>query len=278
MSAIGMLTPGSRYEEMIVEKFKNTQALKKARIHPFNVLVALSTYGKGKGELGSLTWKPNVAILEALDDAFYATFKFVEPTNKRYLLALDVSGSMWCGAVNGSRSVQPGYAAAALSLVTAATEEHCDFIGFSGELVPLAIEPEMTVAEVEDVMRSVPTGGTDCSLPMVYAMERNTLYDVFVVYTDCDTSGIRYTPADELREYRQRSGIADAKLIVVGMTSNGFSIADPDDPNMLEMAGFDSNGPQVMKDFIGGSMTEGRAVHPSHDVPNVGGDDQMETN
>ena len=278
MTAIGMLTAGSKYEEMIVEKFKNVEVLKKARIHPFNVLVALSTYGKGKGDLGSLTWNPNVAILEALDDTFYATFKFVEPTNKRYLLALDVSGSMWWGAVNGSRSVQPGYAAAALSLVTAATEEHCDFIGFSGELVPLAINPEMTVTEVEAVVRNVPMGGTDCSLPMVYAMEHKKQYDVFVVYTDCETTGIKYTPADKLREYRQRSGIADAKLIVIGMTSNGFSIADPDDPNMLDMPGFDSNGPQVMKDFIGGSITEGRAVHPSRDAANVGGDDQMETN
>ena len=106
----------------------------------------------------------------------------------------------------------------------------------------------------------------------------NKLYDVFVVYTYCETSGIKYTPADKLREYWQHSGIADAKLIVIGMTSNGFSIADPDDPNMLDMPGFDSNGPQIMKDFIGGFITEGRAVHESGGFTNTGGDDQMETN
>jgi 60 kDa SS-A/Ro ribonucleoprotein len=43
-------------------------------------------------------------------------------------------------------------------------------------------------------------------------------------------------------------GIA-AKLIVVGMTSNGFSIADPEDAGMLDVVGFDTAVPQVMADF-----------------------------
>ena len=41
-----------------------------------------------------------------------------------------------------------------------------------------------------------------------------------------------------------------AKLIVVGMTSNGFSIADPDDAGSLDVVGFDSAVPSVMADFV----------------------------
>ena len=114
MSSIGMLTRGSSHERTITNKLENLEALKKARIHPFNVLVALLTYKKGKGDVGSLTWSPNRAVLQALDDAFYLTFKLVEPTNKRYLLAVDVSGSMYFGPVNGCKSITPGMAAAAL--------------------------------------------------------------------------------------------------------------------------------------------------------------------
>ncbi|KAI0234239.1 60 kDa SS-A/Ro ribonucleoprotein, partial [Lamellibrachia satsuma] len=265
MSAIGMLRPGSSHEAMIVSKFKDKEVLRRARIHPFNVLVALHTYKNGRGDLGSLTWIPNAAVMEALDAAFYQTFKFVEPTNKRYLLALDVSGSMFWGSVIGSRSIQPGSAAAALSLVTAATETHCEFVGFSDCMEPLAISPDMALPEVEQAMQHVSMGGTDCSLPMVYAREKKKLFDVFVVYTDCETNG-RQCPAEALRQYRRQSGISDAKLIVCAMTSNGFSIADPDDPNMMDMAGFDSNGPQVMRDFVGGSITAGRSVHAEVDA------------
>ncbi len=42
-----------------------------------------------------------------------------------------------------------------------------------------------------------------------------------------------------LRDYRKKTGIA-AKLVVVGMVSNGFSIADPDDGGMLDVVGFDA--------------------------------------
>ena len=266
MTAIGMLTPGTKHEKTIVRRLKNREFLKKARIHPFNVLVALTTYKNGQGDLGNLTWEPNAAIMEALDDAFYYTFKFVEPTNKRYLLAVDVSGSMFWGGVNGSRCLQPGTAAAALSLVTAETEQHCDFVGFSHQLVDLPIRKGLTLPQVEYVIQHMPMGGTDCSQPMTYARQHNKQYDVFVIYTDCETRVHEVTPAAALRQYRQHSGIHDAKLIVVAMTSNEFTIADPDDPNMMDMAGFDSNGPQVMKDFVGGSITEGRAVHESGGV------------
>ena len=52
-----------------------------------------------------------------------------------------------------------------------------------------------------------------------------------------------------LSQYREKMGIR-AKLIVVGMTSNGFSIADPDDPGALDVVGFDSAVPSVMAAFV----------------------------
>jgi 60 kDa SS-A/Ro ribonucleoprotein len=53
-----------------------------------------------------------------------------------------------------------------------------------------------------------------------------------------------------LRDYRERLGIA-AKLVVVAMASNGFSIADPYDAGMLDVVGFDAATPQLLGDFIG---------------------------
>jgi 60 kDa SS-A/Ro ribonucleoprotein len=72
--------------------------------------------------------------------------------------------------------------------------------------------------------------------------------DVFVVYTDSETWFGNVHPAVALRRYRQRMGIA-AKLVVVGMVANRFSIADPDDGGMLDVVGFDTAAPRVMQDF-----------------------------
>ncbi|KAK2157726.1 hypothetical protein NP493_1857g00014 [Ridgeia piscesae] len=254
MSSIGMLTRGSSHERTITNKLENLEALKKARIHPFNVLVALLTYKKGKGDVGSLTWSPNRAVLQALDDAFYLTFKLVEPTNKRYLLAVDVSGSMYFGPVNGCKSITPGMAAAALSLVTARTERQCEIVGFSHELVPLAIGDHMKLPDVETAMRRVRMGRTDCSLPMQYALQHKKKFDVFIVYTDNETNCGYIHPSEALRDYRKWSGVTDAKLIVCAMSVSDFSIADPDDANMMDMPGFDTNGPEVMRTFVMGEM------------------------
>src|SRR5262249_14591993 len=95
---------------------------------------------------------------------------------------------------------------------------------------------------------ALPMGGTDCALPVLYALARNIPVDVFVVLTDSETWAGGIHPSQALRRYRERTGIP-AKLIVVGMVSNGFSIADPNDPGMFDVVGFDSATPQVMADF-----------------------------
>lgn len=254
MTAIELLVEGSDETKLVCNKLADVSALKAAKIHPFNVLVALYTYKKGKGDKGKLTWTPVESINTALDRAFYSSFKFVEATGQRYLLALDVSGSMTWGGVNGSNSLTPRDASAALSLVTAKTEQVCDFVAFSDNLVPIDVNKDMVLSTFIETVERIPMGGTDCALPMIWAKKQNKMYDVFVVYTDCETWAGTIHPAEALRQYRQHSGIWNAKLIVCAMTSNEFTLADPEDPGMLDMAGFDANGPEVMKNFVQGLL------------------------
>ena len=75
MSAIGLLKPLSNHADIVCKRLKDETLLRKARIHPFNVLVALKTYESGKGDKGKLTWEVNQTIVGALDDAFYKSFK-----------------------------------------------------------------------------------------------------------------------------------------------------------------------------------------------------------
>jgi 60 kDa SS-A/Ro ribonucleoprotein len=100
----------------------------------------------------------------------------------------------------------------------------------------------------------IPMGGTDCALPMIYARENNIPVDVFVIYTDSETWYNRAIhPVQALREYRKAMDIA-AKLIVVGLVANNFSIADPNDAGMLDVVGFDSAAPGIMSDFARGRV------------------------
>jgi len=84
---------------------------------------------------------------------------------------------------------------------------------------------------------------------MVWALQNKIKAEVFVVYTDSETWAGNIHPVQALRQYRDKMGIP-AKLIVVGMVSNGFSIADPNDGGMLDVVGFDTSVPSVMRGFI----------------------------
>jgi 60 kDa SS-A/Ro ribonucleoprotein len=138
--------------------------------------------------------------------------------------------------------------AAALAMTTMRTERNWHVMAFADGLRPLPLTATMSLSEVLRHTRIVNFGGTDCALPMLYALEQGLGVDVFVVLTDNETWAGKVHPTVALREYRRKTGIP-AKLIVVGMTATGFSIADPNDGGMLDVVGFDSAAPAVMADF-----------------------------
>jgi 60 kDa SS-A/Ro ribonucleoprotein len=253
MTRVGVVAPGSAATERVVEQLADVERLRAARVHPIAVLAALRTYQAGRGVRGQATWTPVAQVVDALDAAFYAAFGNVERTGRRVLLALDVSASMTWGDVAGVPGLTPRTASAAMALVTAATEPRHETVAFQHQLTPLAISPRQRLDDAIRTVSDLPFGGTDCALPMLYAMEREREVDTFVIYTDSETWAGAVHPAEALREYRRRSGI-DARLVVVGMVSNGFSIADPGDPGMLDVVGFDAATPALIAGFAKGSF------------------------
>jgi len=248
MSEIGLISPMSDGEKFVVARLADGEGLKSARVHPLQILLAQSVYAGGHGLRGSLAWTVSQKVIDALNEAFYLSFKFVEPTGKRRLIGLDVSGSMSSGNVSGT-PLTPREAACALSLVTARTEQDWHIMAFSRGFIPVDISPKERLDDVVRKTAALPFEGTDCSLPVLYALEKKIPVDAFEVYTDSETYAGRMHPKQALDQYRQKTGIP-AKLVVVGLVSNGFSIADPNDAGMMDVVGFDSSAPQLMANFI----------------------------
>src|ERR1051325_1842258 len=113
----------------------------------------------------------------------------------------------------------------------------------------VSLSPRMRLDAVIEKVRAIPMGGTDCSLPMVWARRNKLNVAGFITYTDSETWAGNIHPAQALRQYRDEF-VGDAKALVVGMTSNGFSLADPNDRGMLDVVGFDTNAPAVIADFV----------------------------
>jgi 60 kDa SS-A/Ro ribonucleoprotein len=246
MTSIGALTPLGAETSVVAARLADATAIRKARLHPFAILQALAVYRSGGGMRGGLSWTPIGRIVDALDTAFQRAFATVTPSGRRTLIALDVSGSM--GSPFGGSPLSVREAAAAMAMVTMRTEPAWHVVAFSQGMVPLDLSAADSLADVVRKTSGLPFDGTDCAQPMLYAARRKLSVDTFIVYTDNETWAGSVHPVEALARYRAASGIA-AKLIVVGMTSTGFSIADPDDGGMLDVVGFDASAPAVMADF-----------------------------
>ena len=248
MTEVGLLSEGAAAVRTVVDRLRDRDRLRKARVHPLHLLLAHAVYVKGAGVRGKLTWTPVRAISSALEEAFYAAFSWAPAARKPLMLGLDVSGSMGWGRVAGT-PLTPREAAAAMALVTVSREPHVELRAFQDRLVPLRWGKAPTLAQAVAATQNLPFGGTNAALPMLAALEEGLQVEGFVVYTDNETWAGQTHPMEALDRYRQATGIA-AKLIVVGMTSTGFTIADPEDGGALDVVGFDASAPAVMTDFL----------------------------
>jgi 60 kDa SS-A/Ro ribonucleoprotein len=246
MTAIGALNRLGAEVGSVVERLGDGDELKRARLHPFTILQALAVYRNGRGVRGELAWSPVGAIVDGLDAAFYQAFHAVEPTGKRTFIGLDVSSSM--RARLGGTVLTAAEGAAAIAMVTMRREPQWHVMGFADGLRDLKLSARDSLTDVMRKTASLNFGRTDCALPMLHAAREGLEVDVFQVITDNETWAGTIHPVAALREYRRKTGIA-AKLVVIGMTSTGFSIADPDDGGMLDVVGFDSAAPSVIADF-----------------------------
>jgi 60 kDa SS-A/Ro ribonucleoprotein len=411
---IQSLTPTVKH---ICDRITDAADIKRTRIHPYTILVAMMTYKKGHGDKGGLTWSHNIHILEALDKAFKLAFQNITPTGKRIKIALDVSGSMSSAFCTGTPVVSCAVASVAMMMMTGfrprtadssalltapgaspppaigcattvpesvaggrnplwkttqlpdgrtlyentktnecqftkppstpsvsagggnapgatpipsrgggtpgrtpptiaqykATKKYLGYpdaqepatasrpppphFGYSSAYYPPpppyipylypALNPPSNVTicafsdtltditkavigymdattdpttglptmTIDDALKLVelPFSATDCSLPMIQALQNKEQVDAFVIYTDNETYAGQIHPQVALEQYRAATGI-NAKLIVVGMTSNCLTIADPKDLNTLNLAGFDTATPRLINDFISGGV------------------------
>ena len=282
MSRVGLLVPGSQASRDVIAKLGNAEVIRRSRLHPMAFLFAMKTYASGHGHRGAGLWAPVSGVVDALDKAFHDSFPNVQPSGKRVLIGLDISGSMDTTFLGGGKLISCRTAAAALALVAAATDPSVMIGGFTaieawrtGGVFAVnnffrsqLADPDVTnikgfswldisgrrrLDDVIEYTKGLPLGPTDVSLPIRFAIQEGLEFDAFHIYTDNQTWAGPEHPTQSLRRYRDRTGI-DARLCVVSLTSGGASIADPDDPMQMDVVGMDPGTPEVLRAFTRGEL------------------------
>jgi 60 kDa SS-A/Ro ribonucleoprotein len=199
----------------ILAKLADAEGLSRARIHPYAVLLARSMYGRGKGDKGSLEWKPDMEIIEALDTVFERMLGIPEPAwtlvdegvppgaQRVVVQAIDVSGSMAWSPVAGAEVLDARTAACALAYITAKrSDEDVKTIGFGNEvqeLTGLASADSLTTAM--NVANSFNEGSFDVVLILDLTASMSTWISAAQRYIVkiIDTLGKWFRDSDRLR-------------------------------------------------------------------------------
>jgi 60 kDa SS-A/Ro ribonucleoprotein len=246
LSKADLLTPGDEVFTRTISQLGNVEALKKARVHPVSLLIALKTYQQGHGTFGHNSWPVVPQVADALNEAFYKAFNAVEPLNKNLLIAVDVSGSMSANVV-GTPNFSAAEAAACMALVTARTEPNHTLLAFDTVYHPWTISAHQ---RLDDVMRSIPGGGgTNVGVPIRWAINAGRSFDAILIYTDSESWAGTQHVFEVMAEYR-RTINPKAKCILLATAANGIGLNAPEDPLSLTICGFDASVPDVIRAFL----------------------------
>ncbi len=255
LGAHGVLTDARPdVSQFIAAQLTDEQALAKARIHPLAFIKALLTYRSGRGIKGSQEWPVVTRIVDALDAGFYKSFRYSEPSGKRLMLCIDVSGSMSMHQIGAFPSLSLHQAAAIMALSMAHVEPNWCAVAFDQQVWPIDISPRQRMDDVANKLAEMGGGGTDLGASMAYARRNRIPVDAFVLLTDDETwldkrNGGSHHTHEELDLYRAEMGIP-AKVVNVTMSPDKDTIVPPGDPGFLELVGFDSHVPSVISSWL----------------------------
>lgn len=258
LSAKLVLDPSNPAADDVVQRITDEQQVKEEKLSPLAVLVAMRVYEQGSA---SMKWTRNGAVVDALNTAFATALKHnVVSTKKRYLVAVNINNQFMRCWVHGAKVLSPVIAAAGVALVLAHTEQDPALVFFGKDVKPLPLTKTMQMPEIceEIAQRAAELEGTkapcDVSAPLTWAEKAQKSFDVIIIMTDHRHPKASTDVPKALKQYRQNMKIPDTKLIVCGMTSTSVQFADRDDPGMLDIAGFDATVPNIIHNFVMGSL------------------------
>jgi 60 kDa SS-A/Ro ribonucleoprotein len=266
LTRLGVLTPMSDETVMVVQRLRNAEMVRNANVHPLGLLTALKTYASGRSlEKGAKpgsyapktrhTWTPVPQIVDALTDAFHGSLTQATPSGKRLLFGLDLSGSMKDQMVSGVEGMSAAEAAGAMLLVMAASEDRYQIVGYNDREVKVPnLTAGMRLDTATEAIRKASGGSTDCSVPIKVALERKIPVDAFLIFTDGQGWGSMAGHVCEwLERYRAAMGI-DARCVLLSASMNSTTLADPQNPNFLDIVGFSPDAMAIAMDFCAGRI------------------------
>lgn len=226
---------------MIAERLRDRDAIRKARVFPYQLLAAYKAADANAGIPREIT--------EALQDAMEIATSNVPAINGKVWIFPDVSGSMH-SAVTGYRKgstskVRCLDVAALFAAAILRKNPTAEVIPFSDGIVKVRLNPRDSVMTNAEKLASLPAGGTNCSAPLYELNRRKAAGDVVIYVSDQESwidtphygrfGGSATETMNEWNEFKSRN--RDAKLVCIDLQPYGHTQA-LERADILNVGGF----------------------------------------
>lgn len=235
---------------LIVQRLQDPEQIKRAKVFPYQLFSAFKNVDE----------KVPAKVVNALQRAAEVATENVPAFPGKVYVCEDVSGSMQ-SPVTGHRGsvttkVQCLDVAALVAACVLRRNEDAEVIPFSDNVVPCKLNPLDSIMTNAQKLASLPSGGTNCSAPLVELNRRKAKGDLVIYVSDNESwmDSRRHPWAsrgtsmmEEWETFRKRN--PKAKLVCVDITPNATTQAH-DREDILNIGGFSDNVFDVIARFV----------------------------
>jgi 60 kDa SS-A/Ro ribonucleoprotein len=243
--------------ELIAERLRDPQAIRKARVFPYQLMTAY-TMAEANADV------PKV-VCEALQDAMETAISNVPEIEGKVYVFPDISGSMHSpvtGFRYGSTSVVRCIDVAALVAAAILRKNpQAEVIPFESRVVQVSLNPRDSVMTNAQKLAGLPCGGTNCSAPLAWLNKRAARGDLVIYVSDNESwvdspvygrfGGSRTETMNQWARFRQRN--PRARMVCLDIQPYGTSQARERE-DILNIGGFSDQVFDVIAEFARGRL------------------------
>lgn len=240
--------------EMIANRLRDREAIKRAKVFPYQLLSAYSA-ASNNAEIPR-------AITEALQDALEIATENVPAINGKVYVLPDVSGSM-SSAVTGYRkgSTSTVRCIDVAGLVASAIlrkNPSAEILPFENDVVKIALNPRDSVMTNANKLANIGGGGTNCSAPLAQLNRANAQGDLVIYVSDneswIDSNRTWNSGTETMKQWNTfKSRNKDAKLVCIDIQPYATTQAK-ERADILNVGGFSDQVFNLIAEFAGGTM------------------------
>ncbi len=235
----------------IAQRLASAEQVQRARVFPYQLLMA---YKQADPKL------PRI-VREALQDAMEAAIANVPAIDGKVYLLPDVSGSMHSpvtghrkGATTQVRCIDVAALVAAAFL---RRNQGAELLPFHDKVLRCELKVAEGVLKNAATLAALPSGGTDCSVPLRTLNERKAKGDLVIFISDneswIDAKG-RGRASGVMREWEVfRARNPKAKLVCIDVQPSA-TVQAPDRPDILNVGGFSDAVFELVAAFARGGL------------------------